>query len=111
MKWFKNQQEEQIAEEKILKEYEDTDILEATILKIAHHGSKTSSTIEFLEEVKPKIALIGVGKENKFGHPNSEILKRIEKELAYYLSLWKILNLRWWRIVLVLLGRGIWMNI
>ena len=52
--------------------------LESDILKIAHHGSKTSSSKEFLEVVKPKIALIGVGKNNMFGHPNNGVLERLE---------------------------------
>lgn len=51
--------------------------LEAEILKIAHHGSKTSSTDGFLEKVKPRIALIGVGEKNTFGHPNDIVLKRL----------------------------------
>ena len=68
---------EEVTEKVILNKYLDN-ILEGEILKVAHHGSKTSSTLEFLEKVKPKIALIGVSKENKFGHPNLEILKRIE---------------------------------
>lgn len=68
---------EQIAEKEILKKYGDT--LKSTILKVAHHGSKSSSTEEFLNAVKPKIALIGVGKSNNFGHPNAEVLERIER--------------------------------
>lgn len=51
--------------------------LKADILKVAHHGSKTSSTYKFLEAVKPKIALIGVGANNKFGHPNDEVIDRL----------------------------------
>ena len=54
--------------------------LKSTILKVAHHGSKTSTTEEFIEAVKPEIALIGVGKNNKFGHPNKEILDRIKEK-------------------------------
>lgn len=70
---------EEVAEKKILKLYSKSEkILKADILKVAHHGSKTSSTEEFLDLVKPKIALIGVGKNNKFGHPNEEILERLE---------------------------------
>lgn len=53
--------------------------LKSDILKIAHHGSKTSSSEEFLEAVEPKIALIGVGKNNTFGHPNNEVIKRLEE--------------------------------
>lgn len=49
---------EQIAEKRIVEEYGE--ILKSTIIKIAHHGSKTSSTGEFINAVKPQIALIGV---------------------------------------------------
>ena len=48
-------------------------------LKVAHHGSKSSSIQSFLEKVQPKIALIGVGKNNLFGHPNVSVLERLEK--------------------------------
>ena len=41
-------------------------------------GSKTSSSEEFIKAVNPKIALIGVGESNKFGHPNIEVLQRLE---------------------------------
>lgn len=52
--------------------------LESDVLKVAHHGSKTSSTKEFLEAVNPKIALIGVGENNTFGHPNAQVIQRLE---------------------------------
>ena len=70
---------EKIAEEQMVKDYEKSKILESTILKVAHHGSKTSTTQELLKMIKPKIALIGVGKNNKFGHPNNETLEKLEK--------------------------------
>lgn len=70
---------EEIAEKAILEKYKNsTQILKSDILKIAHHGSKTSSTEEFLETVKPKIALIGVGQNNNFGHPNKNVIERIK---------------------------------
>lgn len=70
---------EEIAEKAILEKYKNsTQILKTDILKIAHHGSKTSSTEEFLETVKPKIALIGVGPNNNFGHPNKNVIERIK---------------------------------
>ena len=69
---------EKIAENEILKEYENSNILNANILKVAHHGSKSSSINEFLEKVKPQIALIGVGEKNTFGHPNEGVLKRLK---------------------------------
>lgn len=69
---------EKIAENEILKKYENSNILNANILKVAHHGSKSSSIKEFLEKVKPQIALIGVGEKNTFGHPNAGVLNRLE---------------------------------
>ncbi|MFQ9768460.1 MAG: DNA internalization-related competence protein ComEC/Rec2 [Clostridia bacterium] len=68
---------EEIAEQKLLQKYENTEKLTADILKVAHHGSKSSSITEFLEKVNPKIAVIGVGKNNKFGHPNAGVLDRL----------------------------------
>lgn len=70
---------EEIAEKQISQDNKICKQLQSTILKVAHHGSKTSSIQEFLEKVKPKIALIGVGKDNKFGHPNHQVLERINK--------------------------------
>lgn len=68
---------EEIAEKQILEEYKNSNILNSTILKAAHHGSKTSNTQTFLEAIKPKAALIGVGKNNTFGHPNNCVLERL----------------------------------
>ena len=70
---------EEVAEKAILKQYTNNlKKLKADIIKIAHHGSKTSSSVEFLNAVKPKIALIGVGKNNKFGHPSEITLKNLK---------------------------------
>lgn len=70
---------EEKAENKILSLYSDNlGELKSTILKVAHHGSKTSTTKAFLEAVKPQIALIGVGENNNFGHPNSGVIERLE---------------------------------
>lgn len=69
---------EEVAEEKILSIYKNNlEKLQSTVLKVAHHGSKTSSTNSFLEAVNPQIALIGVGKNNKFGHPNQGVIDRL----------------------------------
>ena len=73
---------EEIAEKTILEKYKNMNTLKATILKVGHHGSKSSSTQEFLNKIKPKIALIGVGENNNFGHPNDSVLERL-KSLRY----------------------------
>jgi len=52
--------------------------LNSVVLKIAHHGSKTSSSEEFLESVSPEVAVLSVG-ENKYGHPSPEVLANFEK--------------------------------
>lgn len=52
--------------------------LKSTVLKVSHHGSKNGTSEKFLEKVDPKIALIGVGKNNKFGHPTQEVIERLQ---------------------------------
>ena len=64
------------SEENLINKYRDN--LKSTILKVSHHGSKTSTSEEFLKYVKPEIALIGVGKDNKFGHPNQTTIEKLE---------------------------------
>jgi len=54
-------------------------ILDVDILKAGHHGSKTASSLEFLEKVTPELTIISAGKDNKFGHPNQEALDNINK--------------------------------
>ncbi len=70
---------EEIAEKRLCELYRNTNKLQADIIKVAHHGSKTSSTLSFLKLVNPQIALIGVGADNNFGHPNEGVLERIKK--------------------------------
>jgi competence protein ComEC len=66
-------------EKKIIDNFSSLDV---DVLKVSHHGSKTSSTQEFLEAVNSSFALIGVGKNNTFGHPNDEVIERL-KRLRY----------------------------
>lgn len=68
---------EEIAEKRILSIYKEE--LKSTVLKVPHHGSNTSSNQEFIKAIFPKIALIGVGQNNIFGHPNEEVIQRLEK--------------------------------
>ncbi|MFF2586650.1 DNA internalization-related competence protein ComEC/Rec2 [Peribacillus butanolivorans] len=58
--------------------------LRAHILKVGHHGSKTSSSKPFLEQLQPKAALISVGKENRYGHPHEQVIEAL-KEYNIYL--------------------------
>ena len=53
--------------------------LHADVLKIGHHGSKNSSTEEFLRAVHPKIAIVSAGEDNPYGHPSPEALQRLEE--------------------------------
>ena len=72
--------EEEIAEKEIVSKYENnTSILKSTILKTAHHGSKTSSIEKILDVVKPQYAFIGVGENNTFGHPSNITIENLEK--------------------------------
>ena len=69
---------EEIAEKSLLRMYSnDVKTLSSTVLKAPHHGSKSSSTQDFLSAINPNYVLIGVGENNTFGHPNQEVLKRI----------------------------------
>ncbi|PJW15532.1 DNA internalization-related competence protein ComEC/Rec2 [Geobacillus sp. Manikaran-105] len=56
--------------------------LRADVLKVAHHGSKTSTTEPFLRTIKPRAAIISVGRYNRYGHPSSEVLMRLRQQRA-----------------------------
>ena len=69
---------EKEAEERIYEEYKrEEKRLKSDILKVAHHGSKTSTYEKMLDIIDPKVALIGVGKDNMFGHPANEVIDRL----------------------------------
>ena len=53
------------------------------VLKVGHHGSKTSSSKGFIDEIKPKYAIISVGKNNRYGHPNKEVLNNLDNSKIY----------------------------
>lgn len=59
------------------------DIGDVFILKVGHHGSKTSSSEEFINSINPKYSIISVGKNNKFGHPNKEVLDNLSNSKIY----------------------------
>lgn len=66
-------------EEKII-EGSEKDILDCDILKVCHHGSKNSSTDDFLKKVSPKLYLISCGLMNRYGHPHRDALSRMTEE-------------------------------
>jgi competence protein ComEC len=65
---------EAVIEQRLVREQAGS--LRADLLVVPHHGSKTSSTPEFIEAVRPRLALISVGQGNRFGHPRPEIVRR-----------------------------------
>ena len=67
-------------EKEILNKYNLPDI---DVLKVGHHGSKTSSSKEFINEVNPKYSIISVGKNNRYGHPNDSVLDNLEDSKIY----------------------------
>lgn len=65
------------SEREILAE-NSAETLQADVLKIGHHGSKNSTTLEFLAAVRPQIGIISAGEGNPYGHPNPELLERLQ---------------------------------
>ena len=67
-------------EKDILDKYNISDI---DVLKVGHHGSKTSSSKGFIDEIDPKYGVISVGKNNRYGHPNKEVLNNLYNSKIY----------------------------
>ena len=67
-------------EKEIIDKYNLPDI---DVLKVGHHGSRTSSSIEFINEINPEYSIISVGKNNRYGHPNKEVLDALEESKIY----------------------------
>ncbi len=67
-------------EKEIMNKYNLSDI---DALKVGHHGSKTSSSKDFINEINPKYSIISVGKNNRYGHPNTEALDNLNNSKIY----------------------------
>lgn len=63
--------------ENLIEWNESNDTLHSDVLKLGHHGSRTSSSILWLEKVDPEIVIISAGKNNRYGHPHRELLDRL----------------------------------
>ena len=66
----------------------ETDLLltgqpvKSTVLKVGHHGSRTSTTQRFLDAVDPAVAIVTTGIKNQFGHPHEDLIARLESSLS-----------------------------
>ena len=67
-------------EEDLIEKYNLQDI---DVLKVGHHGSRTSSGKNFIDEINPKYSIISVGKNNRYGHPNNEVLNNLKDSKIY----------------------------
>ena len=67
-------------EQDLIKKYNLQDI---DVLKVGHHGSKTSTSKTFIDEINPKYSIISVGNKNRYGHPNKEVLNVLENSKIY----------------------------
>ena len=74
LQWLFTGDAEMDAEKKIIKSYPS---LKADVIKVGHHGSKGSTSEELLDHVKPKIALVSAGLNNRYQHPHPDVLDKL----------------------------------
>ena len=67
-------------EQDLIEKYNLNDI---DVLKVGHHGSKTYSSESFIDEINPKYSIISVGKNNRYGHPNDNVLDNLDNSKIY----------------------------
>ncbi|MBM7618127.1 competence protein ComEC [Weissella uvarum] len=73
---------DQAGEQRILKQF---DLPATTILKLGHHGSKTSSSAAFIAKLNPQVAIVSAGENNRYGHPHAEVIERLKtKQVQIY---------------------------
>ncbi len=67
-------------EKRIIENY---NIKNIDFLKVGHHGSNTSTSVEFINYINPKYSIISVGKNNRYNHPNKEVLEVLKNTTIY----------------------------
>ena len=82
------------ASSKVEKELLEQEKDPITFLKVGHHGSKTSTSEEFIKTINPKYAIISVGRNNRYGHPNQEVLDRLKNVKIYRTDLTGTITLK-----------------
>jgi len=80
LRWLFTGDLEKEGEQRILKDFLN---LKADVLKVGHHGSKTSTSEEFVQHLNPKVALVSAGQKNRYGHPHQEILELLKSYGVY----------------------------
>ncbi|MCA1063471.1 DNA internalization-related competence protein ComEC/Rec2 [Rossellomorea aquimaris] len=74
MKWLLTGDMEEQGERELIETFD----LQVDVLKVGHHGSDTSTSEEFLDEINPSVAVISAGESNRFGHPHREVMDRLK---------------------------------
>lgn len=77
LSWLFTGDLEKEGEEQLLHTYKN---LQIDVLKVGHHGSKTSTSEMFLDKMEPKLAIISAGRNNRYGHPNPEVLNLLQEK-------------------------------
>ncbi|MBW1605450.1 DNA internalization-related competence protein ComEC/Rec2 [Lactobacillus sp. Sy-1] len=76
LNWLFTGDLDQAGERAVIKQYPH---LKASVLKVGHHGSKTSTAPELLDQLHPQIAIISAGRNNRYGHPNSDVMNELNR--------------------------------
>ena len=82
-----------IYSENLIEWNEKNNTLKSDVLKLGHHGSRTSSSILWLEKVNPEVTIISAGKDNRYGHPHQELLDRLSFLHIPFLSTYEVGNI------------------